>query len=570
MFRRAIISFFIFAFALTPLTLIPQAASAAGFGIVPCALENDNPETNWNDRAPCTLCHFLIGMNFIVKLLRNIMTACAIAVIVAMALIYITSAGDEGRMSFAKEGIKWSLIGFAVILLAWVIVNFIFTLPLFANNGLVRTGWDTFTCNTTSQVTWNNRANPSGIGNSTGGVGTGGGDRGGLPGGGPTPPAGPTPPSPPSPPSPPGGPGIPQLKCGRTHFSCDVGTSSDNQTLSDRWIWLCKQDGYQKFCKEHFSGCGNGTVDAGEQCDEAGHNDFCGLPGVTCDINSCARCDGKVPPVVPPGCGGSNGTPNAPVEPLCVGGAIASSVISSAVGTGTRYDWTCSVVGMSGSFQCSSGLTNVGGNPTATCGGAAGNPTATAPASDLCAAPANLTVYGVTAINHAVSGEPLWSWSCQIGTGVATSCYAPRTSGTGGTPGTCQAGVYSWGVEGNTCAAEYATFANNTLTHISDDTPPALGSIGLRCDNGHPVQDFAWGEATCAIAAGGAACGSVQLDGAGNPIAAGFCSKGYHGPLSCTANNGIYSCTWTCFSLTGDVPPVDCSGSAVIPGGPNG
>lgn len=447
--RRFVFGILLFSFILPSGTLLlPQSASGAAFGLVPCALKENNPATDWNETGPCTLCHFLIGMNFVVKLLRNIMTACAIAVIVAMAIVYITSAGDEGRMTFAKTGIKYSLIGFIVILLAWVMVNFIFTLPIFATNGLVRTGWDTFTCNTNSQVSWAAPKAASGIGNATGNVGSGQPGRESLPGS--------TPPS--------GGascngngvcetgetcatcaeccagggedpPAIPNPKCGGAHYECDNGTASDTQELTDRWVWICKEDYDQQYCFERFNGCGDGKVSGVNQygnpetCDEGGRNGFCGEPGVTCDINACTRCDGSGPPApVPLSCGPSNGTSSAPVAPLCLGdGAIASSVTTSAVGSASRYDWTCTQIGLVGSFACASGAISVGGGATATCGVAQQRSWINPPTeSDGLCATGSLTIYGVTPLVHAVTGEPLWYWSCQIGTGVATSCYAPR------------------------------------------------------------------------------------------------------------------------------------------------
>lgn len=466
--RRAFFGFLLFSFILPSGTLLlPQTASGAAFGLVPCALKENNPATEWDERAPCTLCHFLIGMNFIVKLLRNIMTACAIAVIVAMAIIYITSAGDEGRMTFAKTGIKYSLIGFIVILLAWVMVNFIFTLPIFANNGLVRTGWDTFTCNTNSQAQVNQGAPKaaSGIGNATGNAGSGQPGRESLPGS--TPPsggascnstpscdasAGETCSTCPSQCGTCGGPtascnlngvcdgatedcetcpsdcpcGV-RPACGRTHYTCGAfGTSGSNLEASDGWTWTCSGFGATSSdlvsCSESRTGCGNGTQESGEACDTGGERGTC---PAECSL-SCTRNICTAPPEVLPGCGPSNGTSSAPVAPLCVGGAVASTVIESSVGTSMRYDWTCSVPGMSGSYQCSSGVTSVGGNPTATCGGAAGEASISAPSSDLCAAPGVLTVFGVQPLVHALTGEPLWYWSCQVGEGVATSCYAPR------------------------------------------------------------------------------------------------------------------------------------------------
>ncbi|MFZ1654846.1 MAG: fibronectin type III domain-containing protein, partial [Candidatus Moraniibacteriota bacterium] len=85
---------------------------------------------------------------------RNIMAAVAIAAIVAMAFVYLTSGGNESRMTFAKGGMIAALIGLCIVLLAWVTVNFILTLPIFnTSTNLIRTGWDTVSCSTTSLST---------------------------------------------------------------------------------------------------------------------------------------------------------------------------------------------------------------------------------------------------------------------------------------------------------------------------------------------------------------------------------------------------------------------------------
>lgn len=486
--------------AVSGLGLLPQRAEAAAFGLVPCALQNNDPSTSWNDTDPCTLCHFLIGMQRIVHFLRNVMTAIAIAVIVAMAIVYITSAGDESRMSFAKEGIKYSLVGFAVILLAWVAVNFIFTLPLFSSSGLVRTdgSWDNFTCNTKSRSASGTSAQvASSIGNASGsstynGVGraenpgpgaeppvggSGGGDTGGSGGSGGSG----------------GGPGIPTPRCGGTHYECDRGTTSDTQELTDRWTWLCKEDSAQQYCFERFEGCGDGVVKglnqygAPEQCDEGGRNGFCnsGDNTITCDVNACTRCDGNYTPPEAPGCGPSNGTTAAPTDPLCTGGAVASTVTASDVGTNKRYDWTCSVAGLSGSYKCSSGYTTSSdGKETASCGSAAGVPSASPPVANLCGG-GTLTFRGVQELIHATTGEPLWYWSCAYGVGtdgyVTTSCYAPNTSG--GT-GNCAGGSYTWTVNGNTCSAPYAGIANGDTGTSNVVGATTKGSVTLLCTDG--------------------------------------------------------------------------------------
>lgn len=147
------LSFFVllsvFTLFASTLFLLPVASVEAG--VIPCGLTTDDPKPG-DQTAKCTLCHFVVGIQDIIVFLRNIMTAIAVAVVVAMAFVYITSAGDEGRMRFAKGGIVAALVGFTIILLAWITVNFILTMPIFENNGLVRTGWDSFQCNTTSKA----------------------------------------------------------------------------------------------------------------------------------------------------------------------------------------------------------------------------------------------------------------------------------------------------------------------------------------------------------------------------------------------------------------------------------
>lgn len=138
------------------LAVSPMAVVQAG--IIPCGLSQKDPAINATldpsqGMSKCTLCHLVVGINNIIVLLRNIMAAFAIAVVVAMSFIYITSAGNESRMTFAKGGIVAALVGFIIILLAWVAVNFIFKLPIY-NTGpgaVVPTGsWNKLTCTAAS------------------------------------------------------------------------------------------------------------------------------------------------------------------------------------------------------------------------------------------------------------------------------------------------------------------------------------------------------------------------------------------------------------------------------------
>ncbi len=123
----------------------------AGAAIVPCGRSsNDAPA---EEKKPCTICHLVVGGNRIIKWGLTVMTFIAIAVIVAMAIFYIVSTGNEGMMQTAKGGITAALVGFAIMLAAWLIVNT--TLRIFTATipGLTvsSTGFS-FTCDTTSSA----------------------------------------------------------------------------------------------------------------------------------------------------------------------------------------------------------------------------------------------------------------------------------------------------------------------------------------------------------------------------------------------------------------------------------
>lgn len=128
----------------------PSSAEAAGF--IPCGNNSGSPA----EQAPCTVCHVIVGGNGLIKWGLGIMTVVALTMLFAMAVLYVVSAGDQGLMQTAKSGIKAGLIGFAVMLSAWLIVNIVLTVladtttsgkPLF---GLVQNGAFNFSCDTTS------------------------------------------------------------------------------------------------------------------------------------------------------------------------------------------------------------------------------------------------------------------------------------------------------------------------------------------------------------------------------------------------------------------------------------
>jgi ABC-type nickel/cobalt efflux system permease component RcnA len=98
------------------LFLFVSPVFAADTGIVPCG----------HDKA-CTLCDLITGMkklfDYGIKIIAVITLACA----TFAGVMYVVSSGNESTMESAKNFLKASLIGLAVVLCAWVIVNTVIT-----------------------------------------------------------------------------------------------------------------------------------------------------------------------------------------------------------------------------------------------------------------------------------------------------------------------------------------------------------------------------------------------------------------------------------------------------------
>jgi len=119
-------------------------------GLVPCGLNSGTA----SEMAPCTACHLLLMATNIIRWIMKVMVTIGIAVIMAMGVLYIVSAGNDKMIGIAKGGIKAALIGIAWILVAWVVVSTIIRIAgatsFFQSVGLEQTGVFSFTCNTTS------------------------------------------------------------------------------------------------------------------------------------------------------------------------------------------------------------------------------------------------------------------------------------------------------------------------------------------------------------------------------------------------------------------------------------
>lgn len=168
--RTLFFGIFLFSFALPLLALtVPLQADAA---LVACGLSNGTAA----EMAPCTLCHLIKLGADVIAWIMQIMTIVAVAAIFAMGILYIVSAGNQSMMQKAKGGIWAALIGFALVLSAWLIVNLVLTLLADNASGPLanfqQTGTFSFTCDASS--TAGTAAVVSAITGSTSSLGTGG------------------------------------------------------------------------------------------------------------------------------------------------------------------------------------------------------------------------------------------------------------------------------------------------------------------------------------------------------------------------------------------------------------
>ena len=151
-FSKKIIGLSSFFLALLVIFSFSPSAQAAT-GLVPCG-------SGAND--PCTLCHLIVGFKGLLDWGMSILIVAAITAIVIAGVIYIVSSGSSGLITMAKGFLTNAIIGFAIMLGAWLIINTTLTLLSvksdkngYANNyfGIKKDSWFKFSCSTVSSTT---------------------------------------------------------------------------------------------------------------------------------------------------------------------------------------------------------------------------------------------------------------------------------------------------------------------------------------------------------------------------------------------------------------------------------
>ena len=99
----------------------------------------------------CTLCHLIIGIKGLIDYGFTIMLIVGIVMIVIAGIVYIVSAGNDGVMKTAKGLLTNALVGFGIILGAWLIINTtMWVLGTKGDLGIGVHSWNSFTCNSSS------------------------------------------------------------------------------------------------------------------------------------------------------------------------------------------------------------------------------------------------------------------------------------------------------------------------------------------------------------------------------------------------------------------------------------
>jgi len=101
-------------------------------GLVPCGRTYDDPNTPWNEREQCQIHHFFLLIRNVVEfILWKVATILLILSLIVLAAILYLSAGDERTINKVKSLIRSVIIGYLIILFAWLIINTVLALAGF-------------------------------------------------------------------------------------------------------------------------------------------------------------------------------------------------------------------------------------------------------------------------------------------------------------------------------------------------------------------------------------------------------------------------------------------------------
>lgn len=157
--KKALYLKFVFLFFLFLPLFIPGKYLLAA-GLIPCGL---------GDNDPCTLCHFIIGFKNLIDWGMKILITLSITAISIAGVMYVISSGSPEMTKKAKNFVTSTIIGFSIMLGAWLIINTTFWIFSAKKEGadgafgIEGRSWNSFTCSTVSSSTGTTVAGQGGV-----------------------------------------------------------------------------------------------------------------------------------------------------------------------------------------------------------------------------------------------------------------------------------------------------------------------------------------------------------------------------------------------------------------------
>ncbi len=96
-------------------------------GLIPCGKSCEDPDTAWDERRPCDLCSLFLMGQILIEFMVKLSGAAAMIAIAIGGFLYVFAAGSQSSIEKAKSMIKYTLLGFVIVFIAWAIVDSILT-----------------------------------------------------------------------------------------------------------------------------------------------------------------------------------------------------------------------------------------------------------------------------------------------------------------------------------------------------------------------------------------------------------------------------------------------------------
>lgn len=103
-----------------------NSSSNQSWGLVPCNLGSNNPDTSWNETDPCEFMHLIVMLGLILDfLLWKMIPLIVFSMIVVSGILFYVSIGDPTIPMKLKA--IWRSIGKGLIIIffAWTFINII-------------------------------------------------------------------------------------------------------------------------------------------------------------------------------------------------------------------------------------------------------------------------------------------------------------------------------------------------------------------------------------------------------------------------------------------------------------